>query len=196
MSTHLKPRLTFANVMSIVAVFIALGGSAYAAQLAKNSVGTKQLKKNAVTAAKIKAGAVNSSKLKDGAVSGADLAAASVDGGKLAVGAVGSAALASGSVIGGKLGIINTRVVSTPLPDNGVLTRSVAPCAAGETLIGGGVNTLPFGKDIVIQGSRPSLPNAGEIADGEGFTNWQTSAINEPGETGIASIRSWAVCLR
>ncbi len=89
------------------------------------------------------------------------------------------------------------RVVATPLPDNGVLTRSVAPCAAGETLIGGGVNTLPFGNDIIIQGSRPSLPNAGEIADGEGFTNWQTSAINEgPGGTGPASIRSWAVCLR
>ncbi|MGB7686519.1 MAG: hypothetical protein WBL45_12155 [Solirubrobacterales bacterium] len=99
-------------------------------------------------------------------------------------------------MIGGKLGIINTRVVATPLPDNGVLTRSVAPCAAGETLIGGGVNTAAFGKDISIQGSRPSLPNAGEIADGEAFTNWQTSAIDEPGETGPTSVRSWAVCLR
>ncbi len=41
--------------MATVAVFIALGGSAYAAtQLKKNSVGTKQIKNQAITAAKIK----------------------------------------------------------------------------------------------------------------------------------------------
>lgn len=47
-------RLTYANVMATVAVFIALGGVGYAAiKLPKNSVGTKQLKKGAVTPAKI-----------------------------------------------------------------------------------------------------------------------------------------------
>jgi len=52
---HLRKRLTYANVMSSVAVFLALGGAAFAAaQLPKNSVGTKQLKKNAVNSAKIK----------------------------------------------------------------------------------------------------------------------------------------------
>jgi hypothetical protein len=48
-------RLTYANVMATVAVFLALGGGAYAAtQLKKNSVGAKQLKANAVTGAKVK----------------------------------------------------------------------------------------------------------------------------------------------
>jgi hypothetical protein len=47
-------RLTYANVMATVAVFIARGGVGYAAiKLPKNSVGTKQLKKGAVTPAKI-----------------------------------------------------------------------------------------------------------------------------------------------
>lgn len=51
----LRLRLTFANVTSVLALFVALGGSAYAAaQLKKNSVGTTQLKKNAVTGAKVK----------------------------------------------------------------------------------------------------------------------------------------------
>lgn len=70
---QIRKRLTYANVMSTLAVFIALGLSgAYAAEkLAKNSVGAKQLKKNAVTAAKLKAGAVGTAKLKDGAVTGA-----------------------------------------------------------------------------------------------------------------------------
>lgn len=51
-----RKRLTYANVMSSIAVFLVIaGGSALAAsQLAKNSVGSRQLKKNAVTAAKVK----------------------------------------------------------------------------------------------------------------------------------------------
>jgi hypothetical protein len=51
-------RLTYANVMATVAVFIALGGVGYAAvKLPKNSVGARQLKKGAVTPAKISAAA-------------------------------------------------------------------------------------------------------------------------------------------
>jgi hypothetical protein len=50
----MRPRLTYANVMATIAVFIALGGSAYAFHLGKNSVGTKQIKKNAITGAKVK----------------------------------------------------------------------------------------------------------------------------------------------
>jgi hypothetical protein len=51
--------LTYANVVASLALFLVLsGGAAYAAsQLAKNSVGTKQLKNGAVTQAKISAAA-------------------------------------------------------------------------------------------------------------------------------------------
>ena len=70
---QIRKRLTYANVMSSIAVFLVLGGATAlaATQLAKNSVGTKQLKKNAVTAAKIKKNAVTTSKIKNGAVTGA-----------------------------------------------------------------------------------------------------------------------------
>ncbi len=44
-----RPRLTYANVIASLALFVALGGSAVAAGLAKNSVGPNQLKKGAVT---------------------------------------------------------------------------------------------------------------------------------------------------
>jgi hypothetical protein len=51
---HLPRRLTYANVMATIAVFIALGGASYAAiKLPKNSVGTEQLKKGAVTPTKL-----------------------------------------------------------------------------------------------------------------------------------------------
>jgi hypothetical protein len=50
--------------LSLVALFVALGGTTYAAvTLPKNSVGTKQLKKNAVTSVKIKKGGVTASKI-------------------------------------------------------------------------------------------------------------------------------------
>jgi hypothetical protein len=49
-----RKRLTYANVMSSIAVFLVLGGAtAFAAsQLGKETVGTKQLKKEAVFLAK------------------------------------------------------------------------------------------------------------------------------------------------
>ena len=49
-----RARLTYANLMSSIAVFIALGGVSYAAlKLPKNSVGTKQIKNRAVTKSKL-----------------------------------------------------------------------------------------------------------------------------------------------
>jgi hypothetical protein len=48
----MRPKLSFANVMSVIAVFIALGGGAYAAKklngkkIANNSIPAKKLKKN------------------------------------------------------------------------------------------------------------------------------------------------------
>jgi hypothetical protein len=56
-------------VVAVLALFVALGGGAYAATaLPKKSVGAKQIKKNAVTAAKIRKNAVNSSKVRDGSL--------------------------------------------------------------------------------------------------------------------------------
>jgi hypothetical protein len=67
MRKNLRSKLTFANVVSVIALFIALGGSAYAVtQLPKNSVGSKQLKNNAVTSSKVKAGSLLESDFKSG----------------------------------------------------------------------------------------------------------------------------------
>jgi hypothetical protein len=75
---QIRKRLTYANVMSSIAVFIVLGGAAFAAtKLPKNSVGTKQLKNNSVTTKKIKKDAVTGAKVKEsslGTVPSANLA--------------------------------------------------------------------------------------------------------------------------
>jgi hypothetical protein len=101
---QIRKRLTYANVMSSLAVFLVLGGAAVAAsQLPKNSVGAKQLKKNGVTAAKIKKNAVTSAKIKNGAVTSGKLGAAAVTNSNLADGAVTSGKLGDGAVTTGKL---------------------------------------------------------------------------------------------
>ena len=73
--TRVKKRISFANVMSLVAVFIALGGSAYAIGLKKNSVGSKQLKTGAVKGADLGNDAVSSDKVAAGSLLGSDFAA-------------------------------------------------------------------------------------------------------------------------
>jgi len=51
---YLRRHLTYANVVASLALFLALGGAAFAAtQLPRNSVGTGQLKPEAVTTGKI-----------------------------------------------------------------------------------------------------------------------------------------------
>jgi hypothetical protein len=55
MLRQVRSGLTYANVMATIAVFLALGGGAYAAlSLPKNSVGSKQIKRNAVNSSKVK----------------------------------------------------------------------------------------------------------------------------------------------
>jgi hypothetical protein len=61
---RIRRHLTFANVVACLALFVALGGTGYAAfRLPKNSVGTKQIKNNSITGAKLKTGAITGSKI-------------------------------------------------------------------------------------------------------------------------------------
>lgn len=65
-------RLTYANVVSTGAVFLALSGVAWAAKtLPTGSVGTKQLKANAVTAPKVANGKLTAADFQAGALLGA-----------------------------------------------------------------------------------------------------------------------------
>ena len=71
----IRPQLTYANVVATLALFVALGGaSAFAAtQLAKNSVGSRQLKSKSVTTGKLALNAVNGSKVANASLTGADI---------------------------------------------------------------------------------------------------------------------------
>ena len=152
MIAPIRRNLTFSNAIACLALFIALGGAAVAATtVAKNSVGTQQLKPNAVTAAKIKNSAVNAHKLAHGAVVAGKLGANSVSSGvlanesvlaaKLAKNSVTNAAIAGGVVGTNKLG--NAVVTTAKLADANVTAAKLGPevptfgpLRSGQTLRG------------------------------------------------------------
>jgi hypothetical protein len=92
-------RLTYANVVSTLALFLVLaGGVAIAAKVPKKSVGPSQLKANAVTTAKIKANAVTTRKIKRNAVANAKIKDGAIEGAKIADGSVALNELDSSSL--------------------------------------------------------------------------------------------------
>ncbi len=82
---QIHKRLTYANVMSSIAVFLILGG---ATAFAATKIGANELKANAVKTGKIVKEAVTAGKLKNGAVTNAKIAAGAVTTDKLANDAV------------------------------------------------------------------------------------------------------------
>ena len=70
MLRKLRPRITYANVVSTIALGLAIGGgTAYAA----TKIGTSSIRYHAVTGSKLATNAVTASKVKNSALSGADL---------------------------------------------------------------------------------------------------------------------------
>ena len=105
---QIRKRLTYANVMSSIAVFLIIGGGAAFAALGKNTVGPKQLKKNAVRTAKIKGGAVTAAKLHKNAVKAAKIQNGAVVTNKLKNGAVTGDKVADGTLSGAKINASST----------------------------------------------------------------------------------------
>jgi trimeric autotransporter adhesin len=112
---HLKRHLSVANVLSCMALFVALSGATYAATTAsKNSVKAKSIAKGAVTTPKLRNGAVTTPKIRNGAVIGT----------KIAPGAVGSSQLLDGGVRSVDLG--GSVVTTAKLKDSAVTGAKLA----------------------------------------------------------------------
>lgn len=69
MTAKIRRRLTFSNVVAVIAVFIALGGSAYAA----HKISGKAIKKNSEPGSRLKNNSVSGDKLQNNTISGAKI---------------------------------------------------------------------------------------------------------------------------
>ena len=107
---QIRRHLTYANVMSSIAVFLMLGGAtAFAAtkiganELKANSIKTGKIVKEAVTAGKLKKGAVTESRIANGAVTNAKIADNAGTTSKIADNAVTTGKIANDAVTGDKV---------------------------------------------------------------------------------------------
>src|SRR4051794_4561268 len=111
-----------ALVIALLALFVALGGTGYAAlKLPKNSVSSKQLRKGAVHTSDIAANAVTGAKVKGGSLTRSDFKAGTLGSGggargprgpKGATGAAGSPAF--GAILGRGLNVPATPAFLAP----------------------------------------------------------------------------------
>jgi len=140
------PRLTYANVIASLALFIALGGAAVAAGLPKNSVGPNQIKKGAVTPKALRKGAVTSGKIAPKAVVAGKLGPNAVLPGNLGAGIINTSKLAAGAVNAEKIAnnvvttnkLNNKAVTAAKIAEKGVATGNLADSAVTKEKLANG----------------------------------------------------------
>jgi hypothetical protein len=115
-----KPRFTYSNVVSTLALFLALsGGVAFAA----SKIHTRDIAKRAITSGKLAVGAVRSNQIADGAVSAKQIGAGAVSSSKIGAGSVAPSNLQfptyfAASPLGGSLVVPASELVAYPLSDS------------------------------------------------------------------------------
>jgi hypothetical protein len=186
---QIRKRLTYANVMSSIAVFLVIGGAtAIAAKqvLPKNSVGTKQLKKNAVTSPKLADGSVTSSEIADAAVTLAELANNSVNSAKITDASVTSADIADAAVTLAKLA--GNSVDSTKVVDESLAAADLGPNSVSTSEIAtNGVQALEIADNTIDGGE---VVNAGlsdiDVGNASGTFTFDAASVAANGCTVVA----------
>jgi hypothetical protein len=168
-----------ANVLALLALFIALGGTSYAAlTLPKNSVGTRQIKPRAVTLSKFSTSARKSLKGRTGP--------AGHTGPVGPAGRAGPTGLKGDTGMTGARGPVNVVMrigTAGAVAANASATASV-DCDAGEMATGGGFFTQV---GVQVTASRPFPLTAGAQA-----TGWQATVKNTTASS--ASFGAYAMC--
>lgn len=143
----MRPKLSYANVVATLALFVALGGSSYAAvQLGANSVKSRNIGKGQVRSSDIARNSVNSSKVRDSSLLARDFKPGQLPAGP--AGERGEAGPRGEKGDPGDPGLSGLERVYV----SGTLTASespksaVAKCAAGKVAISGGYD-ISGGKD-------------------------------------------------
>jgi hypothetical protein len=195
MARRLWPHLSVANVLAVVALFAALGGTSYAAvKVARNSVSAPQ----------IKTGGVGSSEVKNGALRRADIRASDLPQGPLGpVGLAGAQGSKGDKGDTGDLGNVAPVTVqfeqaAADLADGATASYN-AFCPDGQRGIGGGFRGDATASEATNVGSsRPAMSpgNTEPPLDGGSYTGWRITVQNVAGGV-MAGIRPevWVACI-
>jgi hypothetical protein len=158
MLRKLRPRITYANVVSTIALALAIGGgTAYAA----TKIGTSNIRYHAVTGSKVATNAVTASKVKNSALSGSDIRDNSITSADVRTGTLlandfapnqlpkGDKGDPATSIFGvvNALGGLTSQKSLTAISGTGptytiTANQDVSKCAAVATLVGGAAGSL------------------------------------------------------
>jgi hypothetical protein len=167
-----------ALVISCIALFLALTGSALAVGLAKNSVRSAQIVDGGVRTLDLRDNSVIAPKIAPDAVGSEEIAESAVASPEVADQALTASDLGPDSVAASELGAVTVRTNSTKVAKDANGGVSVS-CGAGEQVLGGGGQPGHFGTEMTS--SRPS---------GNG---WLYQAKNNTG--GEDTLTVFALCL-
>ncbi len=149
---ELKDRLTYANVIATLALFVALGGSSYAAvNLPRNSVGSAELKTNSVGATEIKRKAVRTSEISDRSIRLRDISTSARNALHGQTGPAGPPGPTYFETVESAGGFVKGNATGSESNGLGVrliaFSRSMASCVPSATLtsVPGGPNPTPPG---------------------------------------------------
>ena len=195
----IRRNLSFANVTSLMALFVVLGGTAFAAvTLPKNSVKAKQIATNAVGASEIKSSAVRTGEVLNGSLQASDFAA-----GQLPAGAKGDKGDKGDSGNPGTFGVFSTQFeqATAAVADGDSLTFD-AFCPDGQRGVAGGARGDATDSEFtMVTSSRPAISpaNTGAPVDGGTFTGWRATVLNPTGggapPGGDILPEVWVVCV-
>jgi hypothetical protein len=213
MPQRVRRHLSFANVTSVMALMIALGGTSYAAiKLPRNSVGATQIKSNAVTSAKVKNGSLGAVDFKASALPRGPAGpagpggAAGTPGTPGGQGPQGDPGAPGTPGLQGRDGVVPSVIVrrtDIALPAGaavnvpGAITSGFATCLVGEKILGGSVNignvVSPPDQEAIV--SRPSVDNVGNgtvPTNGGSFAFWKGTGRTLTNTAG--TMRVFAFC--
>ncbi|HEV7770085.1 MAG TPA: hypothetical protein VGO66_05420 [Solirubrobacterales bacterium] len=125
-------RISPALVVSCVALFLALAGTAFAA-VGKNTVRSAHIVDGTVRTIDLRDNAVNSAKVADESLTAADLGANSVNSDEIAENAVGTSEVAPDSLTAGDLGAAS--VTSSEVADQSLTANDLGPDSVGASEI-------------------------------------------------------------
>jgi hypothetical protein len=143
-------------IVACLALLVALGGTSVAAvsQLARNSVGTPQLRAGAVTNPKIANNAINSAKVRPRSLLRSDFAAGQLPAGPVGPqGPAGPAGPAGAAGPAGVIGAITVRTSFVSVPAGGVGVQServTRNCEGNERAISAGTSWGDDGADLEL----------------------------------------------
>jgi hypothetical protein len=183
--SHLKKHLSVANVLSGLALFMAMSGFAYAATLGRNAVKTRNIANGAVTTAKLRNNAVNTRKLRNNAVNARKVRNGAVTGPKISNEAVGTSKLANAAVRSTNLG---GGVVTTPkLKNLGVTAGKLGNSAVtNDKIAAGSVETGKLANEAVT-GEKVSADLYGQLVKNVSYETKATVTDEEFGSKEITA---------